>query len=97
MIEAARTPVQSATRLAGEVDISIVPALRASLCEQAERIPGHRVVFDCSAVTFIDSSGIAMMLSIEETTGKRVELANLAPSCRRVFEVTGLADRIYDI
>jgi anti-anti-sigma factor len=97
MIETARTPMQSTTRLAGEVDVSIVPALLVSLREQAERIPGHRVVFDCSAVTFIDSSGIAMMLDIEQTTGKRVQLANLAPSCRRVFEVTGLSDRIYEI
>jgi anti-anti-sigma factor len=97
MIETAGMPMQSTTRLAGEVDISIVPALRASLREQAERIPGHRVVFDCSAVTFIDSSGVAMMLDIEQATGKRVQLANLTPTCRRVFEVTGLSDRIYDI
>jgi anti-anti-sigma factor len=97
MIETATAPIQGRTSLAGEIDISLVPALRSSLLEQAERVPGHRVVFDCSAVTFIDSSAIALLLELEETTGKRIELANLLPTCRKVFEVTGLADRIYEI
>jgi hypothetical protein len=38
-----------------------------------------------------------MLLDIEATTGKRVQLANLNSTCRRVFEVTGLGDRIYEI
>jgi anti-anti-sigma factor len=97
MIETASRPMQSAAPLAGEIDLSIVPALRRSLLEQAERVPGHRVVFDCSAVTFIDSSGIAMMLELERATGKLIQLANLVPACRKVFEVTGLTDRIYEI
>jgi anti-anti-sigma factor len=100
MIEAHSTGALSTRTpraLAGEIDISMVPQLEASLCEQAARVPGHRVVFDCSAVTFIDSAGIAMMLNVEQATGKRVELANLIPSCRRVLEMTGLSDRIYDI
>jgi anti-anti-sigma factor len=96
MIESTGQPISSRP-LAGEIDVTLVPELAASLREQAERVPGNRVVFDCSAVTFIDSSGVAMMLGIEKATGKRVQLANLIPSCRRVFEVTGLADRIYEI
>jgi anti-anti-sigma factor len=90
-------PARPPRALAGEIDVALVPELEASLCEQARRVPGRRVVFDCSAVTFIDSAGIAMMLTVEQVTGKRVELANLIPSCRRVLEVTGLGDRIYDI
>jgi anti-anti-sigma factor len=100
MIEAHSTgalPTPAPRALAGEIDITLVPELEASLCEQAARVPGRRVVFDCSAVTFIDSAAVAMMLNVEEATGKRVELANLIPSCRRVIEVTGLSDRIYDI
>lgn len=98
MIEAAPSTATGRTRpLAGEIDITLVPELQASLLEQAQRVPGRRVVFDCSAVTFIDSSGVAMLLDIEATSGKHVQVANLNPSCRRVFEVTGLSDRIYDI
>jgi anti-anti-sigma factor len=97
MIETATAPIPGRTSLAGEIDISLVPALRPSLLEQAARVPGHRVVFDCSAVTFIDSSGIALLLELEQVTGKRVQVANLRPACRKVFEVTGLADRIYEI
>jgi anti-anti-sigma factor len=96
MIESTDPPITTRP-LAGEIDITLVPELEASLREQAERVPGNRVVFDCSAVTFIDSSGVAMMLAIEKRTGKRIQLANLVPSCRRVFEVTGLSDRIYEI
>jgi anti-anti-sigma factor len=96
MIESARTPTSSRP-LAGDVDVTLISELRPSLQEQAERVPGRRVVFDGSAVTFIDSSGVAMLLAIEQATGKRIQLANLTPSCRRVFEVTGLSDRIYEI
>ncbi len=97
MISSSDRPSVVARPLAGEIDINLVPELEASLFEQAVRNPAHRVVFDCSAVTFIDSSGIAMLLKIERETGKRVQLANLTPACRRVFEVTGLGDRIYEI
>jgi anti-anti-sigma factor len=92
-----RSSDRSPTPLAGEIDINLVAELEPSLFEQAVRNPAHRVVFDCSQVTFIDSSGIAMLLNIERQSGKRVQLANLTPACRRVFEVTGLADRIYEI
>jgi anti-anti-sigma factor len=98
MIDAVPSKASGATRpFAGEIDITLVAELQPSLLEQARRVPGRRVVFDCSAVTFIDSSGIAMLLDIERSSGKRVQLANLTPSCRRVFEVTGLGDRIYEI
>ena len=98
MIDSGRTPGPGSTRsLIGDIDVSIVPELTASLLEQAERVPGHRVVFDCSDVTFLDSSAVAMLLTVERDSGKRVQVANLNPSCRRVFEVTGLSDRIYEI
>jgi anti-anti-sigma factor len=98
MIEAApSTATGSARPLAGEIDSTLIPELQASLLEQAQRVPGHRVVFDCSAVTLIDSSGVEMLLDIEATTGKRVQLANLNSTCRRVFEGEGLGDRIYEI
>jgi len=97
MIEAAPSSAAASGRpLAGEIDITLIPELQASLLEQAQRVPGRRVVFDCSAVTFIDSSGVEMLLDLEARTGKRIQLANLNPTCRRVFELTGLGDRIYE-
>jgi anti-sigma B factor antagonist len=49
----------------GKVDLSTGPALRAALAEAVDR-PGHGpVVVDLSAVTFLGSTGIAVLVDAD--------------------------------
>ena len=85
--------------LRGEVDIAAVEQIRPDLMEVIARDRRHLLV-DCSALTFIDSSGIAMLLEAErelETDGRHLRIVNVPALPRRVLEVLGLTDLLrYD-
>jgi anti-sigma B factor antagonist len=86
------TPVLRANHLAGEIDMANAPALEAALIQYALRQRSTTVVLDCSGLEFIDSSGLRMLTGVARACGKRIELVNVAPHIRRVFEVTGLTE-----
>jgi anti-sigma B factor antagonist len=81
------------TRLHGEVDLATAPTIQAALMEYARRLPGPVVELDCRDLEFIDSSGLQMLVEVTDGTSKSIRLVNVAPSIRRVFEITGLAPR----
>jgi anti-anti-sigma factor len=78
-------------RLCGELDIATVPAVQAELEEHARRLRGPALVLDCRDLEFIDSSGLQMLVEVAAGASKSIRLVNVAPSTRRVFEITGLA------
>ncbi len=78
-----------AGRLAGEVDLAVASEAGRRLLTAARDARGP-VVFDCAELTFIDASGITMLLDVVERSGKAVRLVNLTACCRRVFEVLDL-------
>lgn len=80
------TPV---IQVSGELDISSVDSVRPFV-EDVLRLEPERVVFDLGAVEFMDSSGIALLLSAARSV-PTVELRNLPQIMRRVIEMTGLA------
>jgi anti-anti-sigma factor len=79
--------------LAGEVDILSVAELKRRTTELEVLMPAH-VVFDLSALEFIDSSGINALVqgvkSLEDRGGTAV-VAAPSHEARRVFEIIGLA------
>jgi anti-anti-sigma factor len=77
--------------LCGELDIATVPAVRAELEEHARRLRGPALVLDCRDLEFIDSSGLQMLVEVAAGASKSIRLVNVAPSTRRIFEITGLA------
>lgn len=81
-----------ARRLTGEVDLAVASGAGEHLLAIAVATPGPSVVFDCTAMTFIDASGITMLLDVVEQSGKAVRLANVTGCCRRVFEVLDLCE-----
>lgn len=85
--------VPEAGRLTGEIDIAVAAAVGVQLRSVAIRTEAMTVEFDCERLTFIDASGITMLLRVAEESGKRVRLVNLTPSCRRVFEILDLCER----
>ena len=76
----------------GEVDVSTAPRLRQQLVETATS--GHeRVVVDLSAVDFLDSTGLGVLVSgLKRFRTLGGDLLLVCPNARiaKVFEITGL-------
>ena len=83
--------------LSGEVDLRHSPTLRKALMEM---MFDHRaVVVDLSAVTYVDSSGIAGLVEayqMARKNGTRFTLAAISDPVRRVLQLARL-DRVFTI
>lgn len=76
--------------VSGELDISNADDLRHQLAAITDASP-PRVVFDLGELSFVDSSGIAVLVQVANSASQ-VEVARASPVVRRILEVTGLAD-----
>lgn len=78
----------------GDIDMASAAAFRAAL-EQAMS-SGVPVVVDFAGVTFMDSSGLKVILGAHKATGDAgsVCVRNPSPQVRRVFTMTGLSDML---
>ncbi len=74
--------------LAGELDLASVEATKAGIAPYLAATP-TRVTFDLEKLTFMDSSGIAMLVEISNDVGQ-VSLVHVTPVVHRVLEATGL-------
>jgi len=89
------TGEQATVTLAGELDFAAAPEVTSSL----ERLTGQStaIVLDIESVTFIDSAGLRCILVCEGLCRDGDVELRLTPGSarvRRVFEVTGLLDRL---
>jgi anti-anti-sigma factor len=77
-------------RLAGEIDMATAPALQEALL--VTLADGRPVTVDMKDVTFIDSSGLKVIVSAAAETASREPLTVKDPSAvvRRVLELFGL-------
>jgi anti-sigma B factor antagonist len=84
--------------LTGEIDLHVSPRVAASLNAIIQQKPG-RVVVDLSGVSYIDSSGLAVLIegmqNVEAYGGKFV-LAGLQENVRPIFEIARL-DQVFII
>lgn len=83
--------------LAGELDALTAPKLRAVLAEHADQ--GRDAVLDLSALAFIDSSGLGVLvgaLKRFQAASHHVTLRHPTLGLRRVLEITGL-DRAFPV
>ena len=77
----------------GEIDAHSAPALAAAL----EESTADTIVVDMSGVTFMDSSGLRVLLALAERSGGRsLQIAQPSRPIMRLFEVSGLVDH-FDI
>lgn len=79
--------------LAGELDVT-----NAAEAEEAVRVAWQdspsRLVFDLTRLTFMDSTGVRVLVRARRRatqSGATVVLAGLTPSVSRIMEVTGLS------
>lgn len=84
--------------LEGEIDLHVSPRVAASLGAMIDQKP-PRLVVDLSAVTYIDSSGLAVLIegmqNVEAYGGKFI-LAGLQDNVRPIFEIARL-DQVFII
>ena len=75
-------------RVAGELDLATAPALWAAL--ERALIDAHQVVVDLSAVTFVDSTGLSVLLRAYQAVGVTGTLKVRGPNAqaRRLFEMS---------
>ena len=84
--------------VAGEVDLSTAPALRSRIDTVLDE-GGRRLVVDLADVSFMDSSGLSVLVSgykgMREAGG---EMAVVCPNVAiaKIFSITGL-DRVFAI
>jgi anti-sigma B factor antagonist len=84
-------------RLVGDMDIAGAPRLRAAVLE-AERDAHSPLVLDMQGVDFVDSSGIATLLELQQTAANchRVVLINPGSQAVKVLELGGVI-KLFDV
>jgi anti-sigma B factor antagonist len=89
-VECAQDSDPRLIRIRGEVDMSNVVTVETDLSGALAGRPS-RVVFDLSELSFIDSSGIAVLLRAAEKT-ESLRLRNPSSVVQRILDATGLSD-----
>jgi anti-sigma B factor antagonist len=80
--------------LSGELDVVSAPALEQRLREALAE-PGAHVTLDLSALEFVDSAGVSVLIKAKqeaESRGRTLVLARATEQVHRVFALVGLAD-----
>lgn len=84
--------------LDGEININSSPKIKKVIHKfTSKKIP--QITIEFSQVTYIDSSGIATLIELFKETklyGGNLQLANLSPRIRNIFEIKRL-DRLFVI
>lgn len=95
-LETSRDGDVRTVRLGGELDLAGAPALEAAI-EEAMADAERRLVIDFSALTFIDSTGIAILVAAmgdERAAGRLAFVPSPAPAVTRVLKLTGVEERM---
>ena len=84
--------------LSGEIDLHVSPRIAASLEAIIARKP-DRVVVDLSNVTYMDSSGLAVLIEGMQTVekyGGKFAIVGIQETVRSIFEIARL-DQVFRI
>ena len=91
-------PQPNVLPLEGEIDLHVSPQISASLAAMiAKKLP--QVVVDLSKVSYIDSSGLAVLIEAMQNVGGyggKFALTGLQDGVRPIFEIARL-DQIFRI
>ncbi|QDI89897.1 anti-sigma F factor antagonist [Salicibibacter halophilus] len=80
-------------RLHGELDHHAASALRSKVDEALEDPRIEHVIFNAEGLTFMDSSGIGVLLGRYkkiQARGGELVVCSVSPSVHRIFEMSGL-------
>lgn len=82
--------------LRGEIDVSNVPEI-ARRIERAIALSDGELVVDCFDLSFIDSTGVAMLLRAAAelgSTGRSLRVANANEATRRLFQLLDVTETL---
>jgi anti-anti-sigma factor len=85
--------------LAGELDHGSADALRTRLAQAGMAFEGEEITVDLSGVTFIDSTGLGVLVGATRSSrsaGGDIRLVGCRPSMLRVLNIAGL-DRFFTL
>ncbi len=80
-------------KITDEIDDCNVQKIRRKADYEIERYMPKKVIFDFDSVTFMDSSGIGLIIGRYKFTnmlGGKLEVANLTQSVKKIFEMSGI-------
>ncbi len=80
-------------KITDEIDDCNVQKIRRKADYEIERYMPKKVIFDFDSVTFMDSSGIGLIIGRYKFTnmlGGKLEVANLTQNVKKIFEMSGI-------
>ena len=80
-------------KISDEIDDHNVQKIRGKVDYEIERYMPKRIIFDFDSVSFMDSAGIGLIIGRYKFTnmlGGKLEVANLTPAVKRIFEMSGI-------
>ena len=80
-------------KITEEIDDCNVQKIRRRADYEIERYMPRKVIFDFDSVTFMDSSGIGLIIGRYKFTnmlGGKLEVANLTQNVKKIFEMSGI-------
>ncbi|MVB11566.1 Anti-sigma F factor antagonist [Caprobacter fermentans] len=79
--------------LSGEIDHHSAREIRGEIDETASRVKPKKIIFDFSAVQFMDSSGIGLIMGrckLMQLWGGTVEIVRLPRKIEKIVSLAGL-------
>ncbi|MEV0203202.1 STAS domain-containing protein [Nonomuraea sp. NPDC050691] len=90
-------PRRAVAHLRGEIDLATAELLKASLDTMLEGRSVSVLEVDLSQVSFIDCSGLRVLMAVKRSLQRRggtFSLAHLSPSAERLLAAAGLDDHL---
>jgi anti-anti-sigma factor len=82
--------------LHGDIDLAAAPEVRTHLFEAVEST-NHDLAVDCCGVTFMDSTGVALIMATQarlRERGRLLRIVNADATTERVLAVLGLSETL---
>lgn len=88
---------RSLVRVVGELDLDSAAILRRPVEAELSAEPAHTVTLDLAELTFVDSSGLALLVELRRLAsgaGVQLDIVNVRPGPQRVISIAGLAETL---
>ena len=76
-----------------EIDHHTTEKIRRKIDNEIQRYMPKRIIFNFNSVTFMDSSGIGLIIGrykFANMLGGKLEVANLTQNVKKIFEMSGI-------
>jgi len=85
-------------KMAGEIDYTVTPKIRAGLLAYIEKTQGT-LILDLSQLTYLDSSGLAVFIEARRhlvDKGRTLQIVSVTPEVKKIFQLTQV-DKLFGL